>query len=204
VTKSRRKRVQAYKNLCAAARAGALSGGGSLPGRAPEQVACGVTSPGHLSFPGDLDIAPLNFLRLFRRVGGSAAPIWAHNPHPRSKRESPSTAPRSRTAITLGNIGKLTRALGSGVRLWLTEFAYQTNPPDPTGVSPSRQAYWLKRAYAIARAHPRIDLLTWFLIWDEPDLNGPAFGVPGWQSGLIRANLTTRKPSFLAFKNLPR
>lgn len=199
LNKSRRKRALAYKNICAAARAGAFSGGGSVPGK--EKVACGVTSPAPF---GGRAIAPLDFLRLFRSVGGSAAPIWAHNAHARSKRESPWTPPSVRNAITLGNIGKLTRALGGGVRLWITEYGYQTDPPDPIGVSLSRQAYWLKRAYGIARAHPRIDLLTWFLIRDEVDLNGPARFVPGWQSGFIRANGTTLKPSFFAFKNLPR
>ena len=47
-------------------------------------------------------------------------------------------------------------------------------------------------SFAIARAHPRIDMLLWFLLQDEGD---PA----RWQSGFIAAD-GKRKPSFEAFR----
>ena len=45
-------------------------------------------------------------------------------------------------------------------------------------------------------------MLVWFLLRDERDLNGAAFGAPGWQSGLVTAAGDRRKPAFTAFKNL--
>ena len=66
--------------------------------------------------------------------------------------------------------------------LWITEYGYQTKPPDPQfGVSWANQARYLTQAFAIARKNPRIDLMLWFLVRDEPNL-------AGWQSGLMTAD----------------
>src|SRR5207302_9878252 len=99
----------------------------------------------------------------------------------------------------MGNIGvliaELTRLYGSK-RVWITEYGYQTNPPDRTfGVSWTKQAQYLTQAFAIARKNPRIDLMLWFLLKDEPILSG-------WQSGLMTAG-GRRKPAFNAFLRLP-
>ena len=62
-------------------------------------------------------------------------------------------------------------------RIWITEYGYETNPPDPFfGVSWSKQAPYLKQAFAIARANPRIDLMTWFLLRDDTNVTA---GSPG-------------------------
>jgi hypothetical protein len=63
------------------------------------------------------------------------------------------------------------------------------------GVSYSRQAQYLKQAFAIARANPRVDMMLWFLLKDEPMLSG-------WQSGLITTT-GKMKPAFAAFASLP-
>ena len=110
--------------------------------------------------------------------------------------------------IALGNISllvnELTRLYGKK-RIWLTEYGYETNPPETQlGISPAKQSAWLRQAYQIAKRHVRIDMLIWFLLVDEIDRNGPAFGVPGWQSGLMRNPGTpgTEKPAYTTFKNL--
>ena len=101
--------------------------------------------------------------------------------------------------MTLGNfqllITEVTRLFGNK-RIWITEYGYQTNPPDRVfGVSLVKQATYLRQAYEIARRHPRIDMFLWFLLRDEPRLEG-------WQSGLLRAN-GAKKPSYAAFRALP-
>ena len=54
------------------------------------------------------------------------------------------------------------------MRLWITEYGYQTNPPDTFfGVRYAKQAAYLTQAVAIARANPRIDMFLWFLLKDE-------------------------------------
>ena len=95
-------------------------------------------------------------------------------------------------------IKQLTREYGSK-RVWITEYGWQTNPPDRVfGVSYAKQALYLKQAFAIARANPRIDLMTWFLLRDEPNSR---IG-NGWQSGLMSA-AGKKKPAFTAFAKLP-
>ena len=90
----------------------------------------------------------------------------------------------------------MTRLYGNK-RIWITEYGYQTNPPDRIfGVSFLNQARYLTQAYGIAKRHPRIDMFLWFLLRDE------RLGVDqGWQSGLLTAP-GARKPSFAAFQKL--
>jgi len=79
--------------------------------------------------------------------------------------------------------------------IWITEYGYQTNPPDTLfGVSWARQAAYLRQAYEIAHANPRIDLFTWFLLRDSPSPES-------WQSGLLTAD-GRRKPAFGVFAGL--
>jgi hypothetical protein len=163
------------------------------------QVACGVTSP---YGKGASAVAPIRFLREMKR-SKARFDVYAHHPYSRTRPAiSPTAIPRERRlTVSLGNIrdlfAELTRLYGKRKRVWLTEYGYETNPPDPRiGVSWPRQAAWLKTAHKIARKHPRIDMFLWFLIQDEPD-------VKKWQTGLVDS-AGTRKPAFFTFANLPR
>jgi hypothetical protein len=166
-----------------------------------ERVACGVTAPRGNNSPGSLraSISPLAFLRLAKTAGMRRMDAYAHHPYYGKKSESPTTMPGG-TAITLANIGRLIAEvdrLYGRKRFWITEYAYQTNPPDRTlGVSWATQARWLTRAFTIARRHPRIDMMIWFLFKDDTSAQG-------WQSGLITAT-GRRKPAFNAFRRFPR
>ena len=71
----------------------------------------------------------------------------------------------------------------------------RTDPPDRlVGVSYAKQAAYLTQAFGIARKNPRIDMMLWFLLKDEPSL-------AGWQSGLITAG-GKHKPAFSAFMKM--
>jgi hypothetical protein len=169
----------------------------------PVKVACGVTSP---YGKGGSSISPIRFIRELKRAN-ARFDVYAHHPYSRNKVTSPITIPRSRlNQVSLGNIGdlirELTRLYGKK-KLWITEYGYQTSPPDPAGVSYARQAAWMRLAHASARRHPRIELFLWFLVRDEADRNGSASGYDGWQSGLVRLG-GSRKPAFFTFQNLPR
>ena len=66
-------------------------------------------------------------------------------------------------------------------RIWLTEYGYQTNPPDRLlGVSQAAQARYLGEAALRAYRAPRVDMLIHFLVRDEAQ-------VGRWQSGLFTA-----------------
>lgn len=52
-------------------------------------------------------------------------------------------------------------------RLWATEFAWDSNPPDPDGVSSRLQARWLEQAFYVLWRQG-VDTITWFQIGDQP------------------------------------
>lgn len=166
-----------------------------------EKVACGVTAPGGNDNPRGRrgSPTPMSFMAALKKYHLTKFDAWAHNPYG-GPRETPVTKPRARGTVTMGNIDtlitQLTKFWGRR-RVWLTEYAYQTNPPDKAfGVSFSKQALYLKQAYTLARKNPRIDMLLWFQLKDEP-------GIGGWQSGLMTAR-GKKKPAFTTFMRLPR
>jgi len=166
---------------------------------AGERVACGVTAARGNNNPlGELQsVSPLVFLRAMAAAGARGFDAYAHHPYNGSMAETPASRPRGRGAVTLGNIDVLERELARIYRrqvpLWLTEYGYQTNPPDRLfGVSPTKQAAYLTQAVSIARRDPRIDVMLWFLLRDERETER-------WQSGLVTAS-GKRKPSFTAFR----
>ena len=78
-------------------------------------------------------------------------------------------------------------------RIWLTEFGYQTNPPDIfLGVSPEKQAEYVASAsWRIHRA-PFVDMLIFFLVRDDATAEG-------WQSGFTSVGGVV-KPAYTAFR----
>ena len=168
---------------------------------ARRRVACGVTAARGNNNPlgSKPSVSPLAFMRATKKAGMRGFDAWAHHPYYGHPRETPSTRPPNVGGVTMGNIdllaSELTRLYGSAKRIWITEYGYQTSPEDVLlGVSWRAQASYLREAYALARAHPRIDLLLWFLLRDEAD---PA----RWQSGLVTAT-GRRKPAFVAFRDV--
>jgi hypothetical protein len=125
--------------------------------------------------------------------------VYAHNPYPLDpKRETPLHAPACKTCttVTMATLGRLERLVARyfpHARIWLTEYGYQSNPPDRLlGVTPALQArYEAEGSYAAYRA-PRVDLLIHFLYRDEPTL-------ARFQSGLVTLRNTPR-PVLAAFE----
>ena len=173
------------------------------------KVACGVTAPRGNNNPssGRPAVSPLAFLRAMKAYGATGFDAYAHHPYYGGPSETPSTPPpapgngHAPTAITLGNINVLVREvtrLYGNKRIWITEYGYQTNPPDTIfGVSYAKQAQYLTQAHGIAKRHPRIDMFLWFLLRDERRPKADE----GWQSGLLTAD-GERKPAFAAFQRL--
>jgi hypothetical protein len=171
------------------------------------KVACGVTGPRGNNNPNSSRPAtsPLPFLRAMKKAGATGFDAYAHHPYYGAPRETPSTPPppgihgNAPTAITLGNfnllVAEVTRLYGKK-RMWITEYGYQTNPPDRIfGVSFVKQAKYMNEAYGIAKRNPRVDMFLWFLLRDERR------GAEGWQSGLLTAS-GAKKPAFAAFQKL--
>ena len=170
-----------------------------------ERVACGGTAPRGNNDPSSkrASVSPIAFLRAVKTAGLKTFDAWAHNPYYGMPSEQPSSRPVSpkpggATAVTLGNIDTLISVVTGlyGYKpIWITEYGYQTNPPDRTfGVSLVKQGQYLTRAFKIARENPRIQMMLWFLLKDEPNLGG-------WQSGLLTIS-GKKKPSFGAFRTM--
>jgi putative glycosyl hydrolase len=186
-----------YVRICNAIYNGVHSVQGSAA-----KVACGATDPFGNNQPRSRrpSISPLAFLRSVKKLGLRRFDAWAHHPYAGRPTEKPTTKPRAKTSVTLGNFGdlvtELTRLYGKK-RIWITEYGYQTRPPDSAfGVSWKNQAKYLAQAYALVRKNPRVDMMVWFLIRDEPRLGG-------WQSGFFTV-AGKRKPAYMAFRGLRR
>jgi hypothetical protein len=132
------------------------------------------------------------------RAARARLDAYAHNPYPLDpKRETPLTGGCTHcTTITMATISRLVTLVGRNfprARLWLTEYGYQTNPPDRLlGVSPALQARYIGEGAYVAYRTPKVDMLIHFLYRDEPNL-------ARFQSGLV--TLTNKvKPAYAAFQ----
>jgi hypothetical protein len=188
--------ARTYAQMCSAVWSGVHS-----THLSKEVVACGATDPrgNNAARSHRPSISPLAFLRALKKYGLRHFDVYAHHPYYGRPSETPSTKPKDRNTVTLGNIGVLTKLLGQlygNKNLWITEYGYQTRPPDRAfGVTWIKQAQYLTKAYAIARKNPRITMMLWFLLKDEGRLGG-------WQSGLFTAG-GKKKPAYNAFRRLP-
>jgi hypothetical protein len=137
---------------------------------------------------------------------------WAH--HPYSLELAPSRKDPNRDNVVLSGIGRLTRTLDRIFRrygqtrllpIWLTEYGYQTDPPDPViGHSWGRQAAWLNEAEYLAFRRGRVSSMAQFLLVDDgPNTRYPPTSLRYWGS-TFQSGLVTRegryKPSFAAYQ----
>jgi hypothetical protein len=116
----------------------------------------------------------------FARIGPLKATAYAH--HPYTKKGAPTVKPAVPDEITIANIGSLgplldTLSAQSGGKIpadlpvLLTEFGYESNPPDPrNGIPLLRQAQFNQLAEFLAFNDPRIRATTQFLIRDAAPL----------------------------------
>jgi hypothetical protein len=159
------------------------------------RIGGGVTSPRRTPS----GMAPLTFMRGMRKAH-ARFDAYSHHPYPVTPRERPSGfAPgvcRYCTGVlTLATLPVLLREVRKDFgrkRIWLTEYGYQSRPPDRFGVSRRVQAQYLADAALRAKNARGVDLLVHFMVRDEPRL-------AGWQSGLFSAAGLV-KPAFNSFK----
>jgi hypothetical protein len=156
------------------------------------QVGGGVTGPrGAVG-----GVAPTTWVRGMARAHAKLD-AYAHHPYPASPSETPSSGGcRNCPWITMATIRKLLilvkRSWGSKP-VWLTEYGYQTNPPDMfLGVPLKRQATMLSLAAMRAWRLPRVTMLIQYLYRDEVKLSR-------FQSGLVFAD-DRWKPSLQGFR----
>jgi hypothetical protein len=157
-------------------------------------VAGGATSPRATRTA----LSAVDFMRGMRRAGAKFD-VYSHHPYPRwfgpGRPETPLRTLRCTRWLTMASLQCLLREVRrnfGGKHVWLTEYAYKTNPPDRfRGVVPALQARYLAEASRRVYQAPRVDLLINFLVRDEPTAGR-------WASGLFTARSVV-KPSFYSF-----
>jgi hypothetical protein len=157
------------------------------------RVAGGVTAPRG----GSAGISPVPWIRA---MGSAHAKLdaYAHNPYPGRPQSETPWGPKcvNCQTITMADLERLEREVAHAFGhkpIWLTEYGYQTNPPDTfVGVSPEKQATYVSSAALRVFRAASVQMLIFFMVRDDPS---PA----GWQSGFLTED-GTRKPSFAAFR----
>ena len=160
---------------------------------ASAKVGGGMTAPR----AGSGGVSPVSWIKA---MGSLRARLdaYAHHPYPgRPQVETPwAPACRSCTTIAMADLERLVTLVHRNIgrkRIWLTEFGYQTNPPDIfLGVSPTKQAEHVASAARRVQLAPFVDMLIFFLVRDDA-------AAEGWQSGFTTVR-GVKKPAYTAFR----
>jgi hypothetical protein len=146
----------------------------------------------------------------FAKLGPLRASAYGH--HPYTKDLAPTRKDHSPDSITMANITSLaalidrsarTGRIPKGLPILLSEFGYETNPPDPFSGQPlDRQAEYINEGDYLAAQNPRILSQTQFILKDAgPVLRARPGTKPYWftyQSGLLFAD-GSPKPAAAAY-----
>jgi hypothetical protein len=159
-------------------------------------------------------LGPLHFMRVMLCMGRNLRPtcsarsrfdVWAHHPYTSGGPNHHAYLPDD---VSLGDLPEMRRLLAAAVRagqvvtrqpvrFWVTEFSWDTSPPDPKGVPARMHARWV--AEALYRMWSNgISLVTWFQLRDDP------LSASLYQAGLYFRGRTIQgdrpKPSLQAFR----
>jgi Glycosyl hydrolases family 39 len=120
---------------------------------------------------------------------------WSHHPYPTDLTQRPNAIVRWPN-VTLSQLPRFEESIDkwfhrkAGIPIWITEYAYQTKPENPKGVTYSTQAAYARQVLNIAADDPHVQMFIWFILRDDP--------TSAWQSGLVQRD-GIKKPGFGAF-----
>lgn len=135
--------------------------------------------------------------------------VWSHHPYTQG---GPTHSALSPLDVSLGDLEEMRRLLNRAIRagqitskrrplFWVTEFSWDTDPPDPAAVPMKLHKRWV--AHALYRMWKNgISLVTWFQI---KDMAPRADGLLNYESGLYfhcdgGITCAKPKPSLQAFR----
>ena len=146
------------------------------------------------------------------KIGELRYAAWAH--HPYTKKLAPTKRSGDKDAITMANVGELGglldiakakgRKLPAQTFTAMTEFGYETNPPDKfSGVSLAKQAEYITEGDHLAFLDKQVVANTQFLLRDVPEIRkfkkSDKRRYFTYQSGLYFTN-GKAKPSAIAYR----
>jgi hypothetical protein len=131
--------------------------------------------------------------------------------HPYELASAPSRKPTDADFVTISSLDRLSTTFDRvfslygvqrpGLPLYLTEYGFNTDPPNPAGVSPNEQAAFLNQAEWMARRNADVRALTQFLLVDDTRrqrADGAGYAA-SFQTGLRYAD-GRDKPSLKAYE----
>ena len=189
---------------------------------ADNRVVAGALFPFSLAKPTVQAVGPLRFMRALlcmtkrlrpgRRCGGPVHfDIWSDHPYTSG---DPTHRAQDSDSVSIHELPKMRALLRAAVRFkrvvhnrrgvpfWVTEFSWDTNPPDPGGVPQRLHGRWVAEAlYRMWRAG--VSLVTWFQLRDDVANGKPNSST--FQSGLYNhcdggMACDTPKPALRAFE----
>jgi hypothetical protein len=179
-------------------------------------VIAGGTAP-FTSFNGaarGAGVSPLVFMRTFFCLNAQLRPscsktvaidAWAHHPYTSGGPTHHAQLPGD---VSLGDLPEMKTVLDAAWKyhriraakapqFWVTEFSWDTSPPDPQAVPLVLQARWVSEALHVMWQNG-ISVVTWFTLFDQPMSQSP------YQSGLFFApdasGVAKPKPALTAFR----
>ncbi len=139
-------------------------------------------------------VAPATFAFLLSKANPRLPfTAWATHPYPTDPWLPPTqkVAYPNVTMTRLEEFGKsLEQWFKRRVPIWVTEYAHQTKPEFPAGVTRAVQAANAKLALQMAASNPYVEMFIWFILRDSTNQT--------WRSGLIAKN-GTKKPAYSTF-----
>jgi hypothetical protein len=196
-----------YRGLLNAFYAGVKAGA-----RSDVVISTGMEGYGDAAFTGLQRTHPVTFLenllclnaslKRLKCAGGPAHfDVLAADPY---EAFAPTTQAISPFDASAPDLSRLTKAVKAGVKagtllphttkpLWVTEFGYDSNPPNPSAVSTATQAKWLEEAFYIFW-HEGVSTALWYLVRDQT----PPYS-QNYFSGVYFRN-GTPKPSLTAYR----
>jgi hypothetical protein len=159
--------------------------------RADNAVIAGGMAPFRNDAADALVIPPLAFMRELLCVSAGRQPkatcdtrikfdIWSHHPytagsptHDAANADDASISALPQMRRMLSAATRAGHIVSSGpVRFWVTEFAWDSNPPDPNGVPERLRSRWV--AEALYRMwHAGVSMVTWYKLRDDETSGRP-------------------------------
>jgi hypothetical protein len=159
--------------------------------RADDIVIAGALFPNGLRRAGVTAIAPLDFTRRLLCMSAGPNPqriceatvsadVWSVHPYTSGGPSTRAVDPDNVWIYNLGALSSLVKAAQAAgtlyssqpVQTWVTEFSWDSSPPDPKGVPLRLQQRWV--AEALYRAWlAGIKVFTWYSLRDDPIQSSP-------------------------------
>jgi hypothetical protein len=146
--------------------------------------------PSRPRYPNLIRMHPLEFMRTMLCMSKGPTPrptcntkstfdVWAHHPYTYGGPTHEASHPDDVSLGDLGEMRKLLEATGKAghirsrgkVGFWVTEFSYDSNPPDPKGLSLVLHARWVSEALYRMWSNG-VSVVTWFTMRDNPFPDG--------------------------------